>query len=107
MQVLLGYVLDPEHAGECQVEREQRYPFDFGLTFELERHLEIGWCELAHPDVDLDVDRGLRFLWRERPRRIRVLEREILDVLAEDTEPGPGLRLRLRLRAAIGRCHET
>src|SRR5262249_8879840 len=65
-------------------------------------------AELLHPDIDGDVDRGLRLARRQRARRIRVFEREILDVLPEHVERWCLLLLRLRRRrAAIGRGHAT
>src|SRR5439155_11152846 len=108
MQVLLRHILDAEDAGEGQVEGEQHRAFEFRLAFELERNLEVSRRQLADADIDLDVDRGLRFLRRQRARGVGVLEREILDVLAEHAQLRPGLLLlRLLPRAAIGCRHET
>src|SRR5207249_9946730 len=54
--------------------------------FELEGDLVVAFGELADADIDLDIDRGLRLARRQRARRIRILEREVLDVLGEDSE---------------------
>ena len=56
--------------------------------------------------VDVDLNADLRLLGRrlQRARRVRVLEREILDVLRHHVELR--LRIRGRRRAAIGRRHE-
>src|SRR6185312_16098597 len=69
-------------------------------AFESQRDLDVGFRQRIGVDIDLDVD--LRLLTRhQRTRRVRVLEREILDVLRQNAE----LRLRSLGGAAIGRRH--
>src|SRR5262249_61421731 len=58
----------------------------------------VGWSELLHPVVDVDVDRWLRLGRLQRAWRIRILEREILDVLGEHGELRLPLLSRARLR---------
>src|SRR5207244_8797670 len=91
LQGFLRHVLDPEDAGERQVECKQHRAAQLGLAFELERDLVIVFGELADADIDLDIDRGLRLARRKGAGRIRIFEREVLDVLGEEGE----LRLRL------------
>ena len=93
---ILRHVLDAKDAGERQVEREQHGAVSVGLALELERDLVIGFGELADADIDLDIDRGLRLARLQRARRIRILEREVLDVLGENSE------LRLALLGGLG-----
>src|SRR5262249_36389232 len=94
LQRLSRHVLDAENAGERQIEGKQNRFASLGLALELERDFIVGLRELLDPDIDLDVDGGLRLLRRQGARRVRILEREILDVLAKHGE----LRLTL-LRA--------
>src|SRR5262249_28916564 len=53
--------------------------------------------ELLRADVDLNVDRWLGLIGRQGARRIRILEREVLDVLPKHAE------LCLALRSALAR----
>src|SRR5262249_32316404 len=106
-----------EHAGECQVEGEKNAPRGFGFSFELERNFIVGFRKLLDADINLNLDVGLSLIRVERTLRIRILEREVLDVLSKNVE----LRLlwtrrwlglttvpRSCRRAAIaGSCHET
>src|SRR5262252_5977230 len=97
LQCLRRYVLKAENASECQVEGKQDRSGALGLAFELERDFVVGLSKLLGTDVDLNVDRGLRLIGRQGARRVRILEREILDVLAKHAE------LRLALRSARAR----
>src|SRR5262249_1689212 len=56
-----------------------------------------GLGELLRAHIDLNVDRRLRLVGRQGARRIRIFEREILDVLPEHAE------LCLALRSALAR----
>src|SRR4029077_7373917 len=50
------------------------------------RDFVVGLGQLLDADIDLDVDRRLRLARRQGAWCVRILEREILDVLAEDAE---------------------
>src|SRR5499427_3075531 len=97
LQCLCRHVLDAENASECQVEGKQDRSGALGLAFELEGDFVVGLGKLLGADVDLNVDRRLRLIGRQGARRVRILEREILDVLAKHAE------LRLALRSARAR----
>jgi hypothetical protein len=104
MKVFLRDVLDAEHAGKGEVEGEQHRSFGRRLAFELEGDLIVRGRCLADADIDLDVDGRLGLGRRQRAGRVRILKREILDVLAEHAELRRGLLLGRLLRlAAIGR----
>src|SRR5262245_45306296 len=104
LQRLRRHVLHPEYPGEGQLERKQHRAGAVRLAFELERDLVVGLGELLDDHVDLDIDRRRLVGRRQRARRVRILERQILDVLAEDVE----LRLaRLRARALRGAAIAT
>ena len=77
-------------------------PLAFGLALQPQRHLEVGLARGRGFDVDLNVDGRLLRARRQRARRVRVLERQILHILPEDGD----LRHRhLWLGAAICRRH--
>src|SRR5262249_33326213 len=117
LQRLSRHVLDAKNAGEGQIEGKQNRSGGLGLAFELERDFIIGLRELLDADVDLDVDGGLRLLRRQGARCVRILKREILDVLAKHGE----LRLTLlrawarrgsaiaggRHRLSLSRCSQS
>src|SRR5258708_18354637 len=97
LQCLCRHVLDAENASECQVEGKQDRSCALGLAFELEGDFVVGLGKLLGAHIDLNVDRRLRLIGRQGARRVRILEREILDVLAKHAE------LRLALRSARAR----
>jgi hypothetical protein len=107
----------PEYAGECQVEDEKNASRAFGFSFQLERNFIVGFRKLLDADIDLNLDVGLRLIRIERTWRIRILEREVLDVLSKNVELcllwtrrwlGRTTVPRSCRRAAIaGSCHET
>src|SRR5262245_17583706 len=97
LQCLCRYVLDAENASERQIEGKQDGSGVLGLAFELEGNLVVGLGELLRADVDLNVDRWLGLTGRQGARRIRILEREVLDVLPKHAE------LCLALRSALAR----
>src|SRR6266478_2455937 len=101
MQILLGDVLDAENPGKDQVEAEQDGAGHLGLALEAQLHFNIGVRERFGVDVNLNVDRGLLLSGRQRARCVRILEREILDVLGKNIE----LRRLTRRRPAIGVGH--
>jgi DNA polymerase-3 subunit epsilon len=106
VQVFRRDVLDAEHACEFQVEAEHQAGVQLRLAVKLERYLDVAIRQRLGIDIDLNGDlRLLRSDRRQRLRRVRVLEREILDVLRHHLD----LRLlvRHRCRAAIGRGHEN
>src|SRR6516162_5655104 len=97
LQCLCRHVLDAENASECQVEGKQDRSGALGLAFELQGDFVVGLGKLLGAHVDLNVDRRLRLIGRQGARRVRILEREILDVLPKHAE------LRLALRSARAR----
>src|SRR6516162_3682668 len=97
LQGLCRHVLDAENASECQVEGKQDRSGVLGLAFELEGDFVVGLGKLLGAHIDLNVDRRLRLIGRQGARRVRVLKREILDVLPKHAE------LRLALRSARAR----
>src|SRR5262244_2088356 len=97
LQCLRRYVLDAENASECQIEGKEDRSGALGLAFELEGNLVVGLSKLLRAHIDLNVDRWLGLIGRQGARRIRILEREILDVLAKYAE------LRLTLRSGRAR----
>ena len=78
MQVLLGHVHNAKHAGILQVEAEHQLSGAFGLALDRQRHFELVFGEVVGGDVDLDVDRRLLLLGRQRGRRVRIFERQVL-----------------------------
>src|SRR5262245_36264102 len=86
MLVLLRNVLQPEYARIDELELEQDRSGGVRLALDLEFHLDVGLAHGLGADVDLDVDRRLLLARLQRARGIRILEREILDVLREDVE---------------------
>ena len=97
-----GHVHDAKHAGKDQFEAVQHQAVGFRLALQTQRHLEVGLAHGRGFDVDLNVDRRLLRARRQRTRRVRVLERQILHILPENGD----LRHRhLWLGAAICRRH--
>src|SRR5262249_22490750 len=76
---------------ERQIECEQYRSRALGLAFELKRDFVVCLRELLGADIDLNVDRRLRLRRRQRARRVGILEREVLDILAEHRELRLGL----------------
>src|SRR5580693_3828173 len=102
LQAVRRYIHDTKHAGEDQFEAVQHQAVGFRLAFQTQRHLEVGLARGRGFDIDLNVDRRLLRARRQRTRRVRVLERQILHVLAKDGD----LRHRhLRRGTAICRRH--
>ena len=82
---LLGRdVLDAEHAGVMELELEDDAGPLARAAFEQQVDLVVGGGDLPAVDVDLKVE--ARRLLAEAARRVRVLEREVLDVLRHDRE---------------------
>jgi hypothetical protein len=104
MQVLLRHVHDPEHTGIGEVEAEHHLAAVFGLALDRKRHFELVFGDIVGADVDLDIDRGLLLLRRQRGRRVRILERQVLGVLRQHVQLGSGGRLG---RCAIAVGHEN
>src|SRR5215813_1488699 len=107
LQMLRRHILESEYARKREVEGKHHGSGIFRLAFDSQRHLVFNLTKLLQSEVDGDVDRRLVLTRCQRLRRIGILEREILDVLAQHIELGEsllGLRLRFR-RAAIGRGH--
>ena len=90
MQVFLRDVDDPEHAGIGELETEHHLAGVFGLAFDRQHHLELVLGEVVGADIDLNVDRRLLLLRRERGRRVRILERQIFGVLRQHVQLGRG-----------------
>src|SRR5262245_45857256 len=86
LDVLLRDIHNAEHTGEGQIEDKQHHALGLGFAFELERHFVVGRRELVDAHIDLNVELRLLLAGRERARRIRILKREILDVLPEHVE---------------------
>jgi hypothetical protein len=108
--VFLRDVLQAEDAGIEQVEAEQRRAGNLGLAFQLQLDLEIRGRHRLGVDVDLHADRRLLRRLHQRPRRVRILEGEILDELGKNVERRPRRGLRLlrsgrRFPAICGRGH--
>ena len=78
-------------------------PAGLRLALELQRDLVVGLRQLADPDIDLDIDGRLRLAHPQRARRVRILEREVLDVLGQHIELRRLLLFLRVLAAAIGR----
>src|SRR5215208_5422179 len=99
---LIGrHVAGPEHARIGELELEQHLGAELAVTLELEVDLEVGLGKLLRVDVDLDVDGRSLLLGRERARRVRVLEREILRILRKRVEGRHLVGRGLGLRAAV------
>ena len=103
MQVFLRHIDDAEHAGIGQLEAEHHLAGVFSLALDRERHFELVFREVVGGDVDLDVDRRLLLLRRQRGGRVRILERQVLGVLRQHVELGRGLLG----RRAVAVGHET
>src|SRR5262249_43189803 len=80
---------------------------DFCFAVESQRDLDFVFGQWRRLDADIDPDRWLLRVGRERAGRVRVLEREILHVLHHDADLwNRHLRVtRLRRRAAIRDRH--
>src|SRR3984957_9952310 len=74
MQVFLGHVHDPEYAGIGEIEAEHDLAGVFRLAFNRKRHFELGFGEIVGADVDLNIDRRLLLLRRQRGWSVWVLE---------------------------------
>ena len=107
MQTFLRNVLDAEHAGKCQIETEQQSLGTLRAAFEFQHDLDIGIRHRRRVDVDLDADLRLLLARVERARRVRIFEREILDVLRQHVELRRHLRLSLGRPAICRRYHEN
>src|SRR5262249_19203343 len=70
LDLLLRYVLNPEHPCKCQVEGEQDRVGAVGLTLQFQRNFVIGFRKLLDADIDLNVDLRLQLGWRERAGRV-------------------------------------
>jgi hypothetical protein len=66
-----------------------------GLAFDRQGDFVIVFGNVTGVDVDLDVDRRLLLLRRQRSRRIRVFKRQVLGVLRQHVQ--------LRRRGRLGR----
>src|SRR5713101_881878 len=101
MQVFLWYVDNAEYAGIGQIEAEHQFPGIFRLAFDRKRHLVFVFRDIVGADVDLDVDRGLLLLRRQRSGSVRILERQVLGVLRQHVQLGRRGRLGRRA-VAVG-----
>ncbi|MEY9281585.1 DNA polymerase III epsilon subunit [Bradyrhizobium yuanmingense] len=104
VQVLLGHVDDPEHAGIGELEREHHFTGGLGLALDRQRHLEFLFTEIVGVDVDLDVDLRRLALRLQRARSVGIFEREVLGVLRQHVELGSLGRLG---RGAVTVGHEV
>ena len=103
MQVFLRHVDDAEHAGIGELEAEHHLAGVFSLALDRKRHFELVFREIVGGNIDLDVDRRLLLLRRQRGGRVRILERQVLGVLRQHVELGRGLLG----RRAVAVGHET
>ena len=87
----LRHVHDAEHAGIGELEAEHHLAAVFGLALDRQRHLVLVLGDVVGADIDLDVDRRLLLLRRQRGGRVRILERQVLGVLRQHVELGRGL----------------
>ena len=96
MQVFLRYIQDAEHPGIGQLEAEHQLAAVLRLAFDRQRHLIFVLGGTVGADIDLDIDRRLLLLRRQRAGCVRVLEREVLGILRQHVQLGR--------RARFGRC---
>jgi len=101
-ELLLGDVEQSEHAAIDQLETEHDLAGVLGLALDRNRHLEIIVADLVGADIDLDVDLRRLGLRRQRARRVRILERQVLGILRQHIE----LRRRALGRGAVAIGHE-
>jgi len=82
-----------EYAGIGQIEAEHQLAGIFRLA-STKASLRIRFPNIVGADVDLDVDRGLLLLRRQRAGSVRILERKVLVYCAStfNWEEGPLLR---------------
>ena len=90
MQVFLRHVQDAEYPGIGEVEAEHHLAGVFRLALDRQRHFVLVFGDVVGADVDLDVDRRLLLLRRQRTRCVRILERQVLGVLRQHVELGEG-----------------
>jgi hypothetical protein len=102
MQLVLRNVAHPEHPRIGQVEGEQHLVAGLGVALQRQVDFEIGLGQLLGVDVDLDVDLRRVLLRRERARRVRVLEGQVLGVLRKRVELRRILGLRAVRRRVVG-----
>ena len=93
MQVFLRHVDDAEHAGIGEIEAEHHLAGVFRLAFDRKRHFVLVFGDIVGADVDLDIDRRLLLLRRQRGRRVRIFERQVLGVLRQHVQLGRRGRL--------------
>ena len=87
---VLRYVAQGHGAGIDQLEHEQRLLLRrLGVGLDRQRHLEGLGVELAVGDLDVERELGLLLL-DQALRRARVLEAQVLDVLAVHDERAGG-----------------
>ncbi len=103
VQVFLRHIDDAEHAGIGEFEAEHHLAGIFSLALDRKRHLELVVRKVIRGDVNLDVDRRLLLLRRQRGGGVRILERQVLGVLRQYVELGRGLLG----RRAVAVGHET
>ncbi len=93
MQVLLRYIEKTEYAGIGQIEAEHHLASVFRLALDLKRHLVFVFGGIVGADVDLDIDRRLRRLRRQRAGCVRIFERQVLGILRQHVQLGRRGRL--------------
>src|SRR4029079_5846661 len=96
VETFLRHVSNSEHSGEFQLESEQQRGRRLGFPVQLDHNLDVSFGQRRRAHIDLNSRRRLFLPGVERLRRVWVLEREILDVLANYGE--------LRLLLAGSRC---
>src|SRR5258708_10133097 len=101
MQVFLWHVHNAEYAGIGQIEAEHQLAGIFRLAFDRKRHFIFVFRDIVGADIDLDVDRGLLLLRRQRARGVRIIERKVLGVLRQHVQLGRRGRLGRRA-VAVG-----
>src|SRR6478735_9064231 len=101
MQVFLWYVHDAEYAGIGQIEAEHQLAGILRLAFDRKRHFVLVFRDIVGADIDLDIDRGLLLLRRQRARSVRILEGQVLRVLRQHVQLGRRGRLGRRA-VAVG-----
>ncbi len=72
MQIFLRHVQNAEYAGIGQIEAEHYLAGVFRLAFDRKRHFVLVFGDIVGADIDLDIDRRLLWLRRQRGWRVRI-----------------------------------
>ena len=88
MQIFLRDIYDPKHPGVGEIEAEHHLAGVFRLAFDRKRHFEFIFGDIVGADIDLDIDRRLLLLRRQRAGGVRIFERQVLGVLRQHIQLG-------------------